>query len=208
MRWCSDIGMFAIDRPTRSCVHASPFCKRTCYNKKLYRLYPAMRAFDERLEQEWQALTGSDVRAELDRKLTRQTKRIRLMTRGEAFATGVDVAKVKALCDANPQSDFWAPTRGWRDSEMMPWLGCLRDTTPNIRLMWSMDPSTTDEQWAMAKAKGYSTMFFGDDGMTVTPNGDRPFKCPKTWRHALGHCAKCRKGCFGKGRIDVHLKQH
>jgi hypothetical protein len=57
-------------------------------------------------------------------------------------------------------------------------------------------------------------MFYGDDTMTTTPNGDRMFLCPKTHKKLKGHCSTCRAGCMGAKlpnygkRTDVHLSKH
>jgi len=77
-------------------------------------------------------------------------------------------------------------------------------TVPNARVLASLDPSNTPEEIADISGK-WSTMFFGDDTPEAMSNR---YACPKTHHHATGHCAKCLKGCFGKGRVDVHLKQH
>ena len=64
MRYCADIGMWAIDRPIPvSCVHATEFCWKSCYNSKLYKAFPSMRTADERYELEWQNLDPKQVKA-------------------------------------------------------------------------------------------------------------------------------------------------
>jgi len=59
-RYCEDIGMFATDRPINhtdnhfgSCVHRTDYCDETCYNVKLYKLYPNMAKRDDRCETIW-----------------------------------------------------------------------------------------------------------------------------------------------------------
>ena len=69
IRWGGDIGMFQIDRPINnipladgtfiqgSCnKYKTSFCSETCYNNKLYRLYPNMRGRDIRCERNWQKM--------------------------------------------------------------------------------------------------------------------------------------------------------
>ena len=62
LRWCADIGMWSLDRPindipntniTGSCVNRTSFCDATCYNNKLYRMFPAMLTKDIRNEEFW-----------------------------------------------------------------------------------------------------------------------------------------------------------
>ena len=62
-RWCEDIGQFSTDRPINdtknhegSCIHRTPFCNTTCYNLKLYNIYPNMHNRDDRCETIWQKL--------------------------------------------------------------------------------------------------------------------------------------------------------
>ena len=68
-RYCDDIGMFASDSPINdvgsvkgSCDHRTSFCDETCYNVKLYRMYPNMGKRDERCEKEWMQVSGDAVR--------------------------------------------------------------------------------------------------------------------------------------------------
>ena len=55
-RFCHDIGMFANDRPINpttnhdgSCDHRTAFCDATCYNVKLYKMYPTMAKHTQHL---------------------------------------------------------------------------------------------------------------------------------------------------------------
>ena len=99
-RWTPDIGMFSFDRPINdtehhegSCVHRTDFCNETCYNVKLYKLYPNMAKRDDRCESIWQTINrinAPNIKAWLDRKRN-QTKRVRHMTRGEAIKDSSDV---------------------------------------------------------------------------------------------------------------------
>lgn len=210
IRWCGDIGMFAYDRPIpESCVHATAFCRETCYNEKLYTTYPLMRVKDVRNEAYWQQLDGLQVNFDL-RKRRKQTDRLRLMTRGEAFRDLLDVARVESIAANNPQRLIWVPTRAWRSPLLNAMVTRLRNTYSNLRILASTDPTTNDEEWVQLKAQGWSTMFYGDDTTRYTPNGDKYFLCPKTHGAKVrGACAKCKRGCFrADKRVDVHLAQH
>lgn len=223
IRWCEDIGMFATDRPINdvaiggvtfvegSCVHRTGHCEATCFNNKLYKLYPAMAQRDIRVEQEWRDVKGSVFASALLRK-RKQTSRVRFKTRGETIKEYSDIARVKDICTMSPDTTFWMPTRAWRNTFLRLKVKQLGKECPNLVPLASTDPDTTDEEWGMLKGEGWSTMFYGDDNMTMTPNGDRMFKCPKTHKGLKGHCAICKGGCFapdvlGK-RADVHLSQH
>lgn len=134
------------------------------------------------------------------------------MTRGEAIKDASDIDKVLEICLANPGSLFWLPTRAWRDKNLRLQIQQKLFNLPNLAVNASMDPSNTKEEWALVKAEGFSTMFYGDDNMTTTPNGDRMFLCPKTHKKLKGHCSICVGGCMKnaiKGaRSDVHLSKH
>lgn len=218
MRWCEDIGMHAFDRPIYdtdkvkgSCNHASDYCKQTCYNMKLYKIYPAMHDKDVRNEASWQSITGEGVAKFLSRK-RKPTNRARFMTRGEAFKDYSDIPRVLDIVRSTPNIFWWAPTRAWRDK--MLWNSIMIDLkeVTNIAILASTDPTTTKEEWAWLKANGISTMFYGDDTMTTTPMGDRFFKCPKTHKKLKGHCGICKAGCFApvtlKREVHVHLSKH
>lgn len=218
MRWCEDIGMYAFDRPINdtdkvsgSCTHASDYCKQTCYNMKLYKLYPAMHDKDIRNEASWQSITGDGVAKFLSRK-RKPVHRARFMTRGEAFKDYSDISRVVDICTKTPNTLWWCPTRAWRDKIL--WNSIVADLkhVKNIAILASTDPTTTDEEWAWIKANNISTMFYGNDEMTTTPNGDRMFLCPKTHKKLKGHCGVCKAGCFApltlNRRVDVHLSKH
>ena len=166
-----------------------------------------MWALDRPISAAWRGNDAAGLAQALSRKRT-QTRRARLMTRGEAFRDYGDVARVARIAAATPGTVWWVPTRAWRSPVLWLYIVTTLGNAKNIRILWSMDPSNAPEDWAMAKREGASTMFFGDDGLAVTPNGDRMFRCPKTWKHKAGHCAICKAGCFSTRRVDVHLKQH
>jgi hypothetical protein len=208
IRFCPDIGMFAYDRSIKdSCVHATEFCTTSCFNDKLYKLYPKMYSKDIRNEAYWASITGEQVRTTLSKK-RRQTKRVRLMTRGEAFSTYADIPKVVDILNQNPANLWWIPTRAWRNPLMRLLLTTHIKPLPNARLLASMDTTNTVEEWESLTLDGWSTMSFGADWATHTPQMEPMYKCPKTFYHAVGFCERCVKGCFSKERVHVHLKQH
>lgn len=211
MRFCDDIGMFAIDRSIpESCVHQTEFCKRECFNDKLYKLYPAMETKDVKNEIAWKAISKQSA-IEFRNKLKRarrQTNRVRLMTRGEAFSDYADVERVRILLVHNPDSVFWIPTRAWRNPVIWSMVQSTIAPLPNARIHCSLDPTNDADETSWIDTMGYSTMYFGDDTET-----DSRFKCPKTWQTRKGsrkreYCSSCIKGCFADFKVDVHLKKH
>ena len=233
LRWCVDIGMFAVDRPIPTtkwapgCTHKTPYCTRTCYNNKLYKLYPAMHAKDVRNEQAWQDCDGVDYADSLDLK-HKPTHRFRLMTRGEAFATLDDVERVADIARANPYRLLWVPTRAWRDPMFRARIEGELFNFNSMVILASLDPSNTEAEWRDLVSAGWSTMYYGKpnagwDGPTRKVQNAKSFYCPKTYgavdsvnkeRHKpiKGHCIDCVGGCFAPAtlsrRVDVLMKQH
>ena len=210
IRFCDDIGMFAYDRSReQSCIHATAFCKgeypgsTPCFNAKLERAFGyTIAPKDVRNDAYWAQLTGPQVKRDLARRRN-QTTRVRLMTRGEAFADVTDVYRVKDILQHSPATTFWIPTRAWRDKLLRTLIAAEIRPLKNARVLASIDPSNSETEIASLTANNWSTMFYGDDSAT----GGR-YKCPKTFNHASGHCAKCVKGCFSAKRVDVLLKAH
>jgi len=197
-----DIGCFVINRPMSSCKHCTTFCRSTCYNWKLYNIYKHMSTKDIRNETYWQGIDGREVSRTLDRKKL-QTKRIRLMSRGEALKDLTDIDRIIDLCKSNPKRLVWLPTRAWRDAKLRQVIIDRLFPLKNLRLSASIDPSNTKQEIEDLKRDGFSTMFYGDD----TDTTDR-IKCSKTWKHRKGACVTCKGGCFSRSQKHVHLKMH
>jgi len=237
LRWCADIGMWSLDRPindipntniTGSCVNRTSFCDATCYNIKLYRMFPAMLTKDIRNEEFWQSLSTTRLHTygtqahtydhpslvSLRKKFKnsrRQTKRVRLMTRGEGIKDKSDVQRIRILCEEFPDVIWWLPTRAWRDIELRGLIARYLMPLPNLALNASLDPTNTENEIRLLKSDGWNTMFYGDDTRT-TMNEKRMFMCPKTHKKLTNHCGICKGGCFSLSsigrRTDVHLSQH
>jgi len=220
-RYCGDIGMFANDRPINdtenhegSCVHRTDYCDVTCYNVKLYKMYPDMAKRDDRCEAIWQTINrvnAVSIREHFKRK-RKQTKRVRHMTRGEAIKDAADVYRVRDIALANPDTIWWMPTRAWRNPLLKLMIEQDLMTLPNMAVNASLDPSNTDDEWNMLKRDGWNIMFYGDDSVTHDPDGERLFDCPKTGKGLKGHCGICKGGCFSQTTIGkrktVLLHQH
>lgn len=202
IRWCDDIGMFALDRSRKTCLFRTEFCAKHCYNGKLYTAFGHnMIPKDYKSDMFWESVTGPELRSILARKRN-QTNRIRLCTRGEPISSHSDITNIRLWANANPYTIFWIPTRAWRNAELRARIRSELCGVRNLRIMASTDPSNTHEEIDSLKADGWSTMFFGDDTRNYG------FLCPKTWRGKKSHCAICRGGCFSPRRVDVHLKAH
>jgi hypothetical protein len=218
-RWCDDIGQFAIDRPINdttnhkgSCVHKTKFCMDTCFNNKLYKLYPKMHDRDDRIESIWQNLDPYSIKPFLQRK-RKQTKRVRLMTRGEAFVNYIDVHKVRNIVEDNPNTDWWIPTRAWHNNLLKSLIEKVLFPIKNVAINASLDPSDSKDDWNMLRSDGWNIMFYGDEDLTNVPDSDiKMFLCPKTHKKLKGHCDICKAGCFSPSTLQrqqfVHLSQH
>jgi len=210
IRYCTDIGMFALDRPRDvTCVHATEYCWNSCFNNKLERAFPAIHPRDIRNENYYQRLDGPSFKAVMKRK-RKSTRRFRGCTRGENFSNRADVLRWYDIITANPDTDFWLPCRAWRDKALRALILELLMPLPNAHVAASLDPETID-QWPELQAEGWLAMYFGDDNDTPRADG---YACPKTWHHkhfkavSKAPCTTCTGGCFSKKPILVHLKQH
>jgi len=225
-RWCKDINMWTIDRPINpvgdvegSCVHRTSFCDTSCYNVKLYKMFKGMAKKDIANEKFWQSLPtnkndNQDSLKALQQKLfrsRRQTKRARLMSRGEAIKDMSDVFRIKTLCEATPDTVWWVPTRAWRDEGLKQLIQDVLFPLKNISLNASLDPTNTKQEEQMLKDSGWNTMYFGDDKQTTSKVGDRRYLCPKTHKK-IKICDTCKGGCFSQVALgkqaNVHLSQH
>ena len=206
IRFCSDIGMFAFDRPRSTCKHRTKFCMEHCYNGKLYSLYE-LEGKDKRNEEQWQACSGSELGKTLARK-RKQTARFRLATRGESLAGVSDIAKVYKMALSAPDTLIWLPTRAWHKGYILRLLEKFIMPLKNVRLMASIDPSDDIEFVKFIANRGWSTMFFGDDLNHPLQDDYEIHKCAKTFAGIKGACATCTGGCFMEEQVHVWLKEH
>lgn len=211
-----DIGMIAVDRDIKtSCLWRTKFCSRHCYNRALFRVRPNLKKSGDPDEVFWDILDGdvlheilhSDAFKDFSQRMGKTPKfmrgRMRLATRGEAFSEPNDVLKVDDMMSKNPQTVFWVTTRSWVDDEMAEMIEATVMRNENARVLASLDPSHTAQQYERIMGMGWNTIFFGDDTFT-----EGRFLCPKTWQKKLSYCRICQKGCFSKKPVDVHLKLH
>lgn len=214
-----DIGMLAIDRDIRtSCLWRTSFCAKHCYNRALEIVRPSIKKAGPTDELFWEELDGEllhkmlhsesfkDACGRLGKTPAFMRARMRLATRGEAFAVPSDVHKVADICLENPSTTFWVTTRCWIDRTMARTVEKGLLGIPNIRVLASLDPSHSARQWNRAYDLGWNTIFFGDDDFE-DPVVER-YLCPKTWDHKASYCRICRNGCFKKGPVHVHLAVH
>lgn len=202
---CNNIGLWTINRPRElTCIHATEFCRNHCYNNKLERIFHnKIHSKDTQNEINWQTLTGEILKDLLTHIKT--VKRLRLMSRGEAFTTLHDVRKVEDFCIKNPDWLFWVPTRAWRDGFLRLSIELILMRLPNLRLFGSIDPSNSIEEMQSLIKSGWSTAFFGSEEFYL--KGMIP--CPKTHfkKSNKVKCSNCNI-CFSSERVDVHYKEH
>jgi len=202
--------MFTIDRSREdSCIHKTKFCDDTCFNNKLERVFKQMLTKDVKNDEAWLDNDTKGLAKTLSRKRN-QTTRVRLMSRGEAFKDTDDIVRVMHILRDNPNSNFWIPTRAWREPALWDKIKIIPRLFKNATILWSFDPSNTLDEWQQSVDTDNSVMFYGDDEFLSDPitNG-KMFMCPKTHKDLKGHCSICKGGCFRKDRRTVvHLKQH
>ena len=222
-RYCDDIDMFAWDRPINdtenhkgTCDHRTDYCDKTCYNVKLYRMYPNMSVRDDRCETIWQKMTPEEIRSSFYSWLSKrkkQTKRVRACTRGEGIKDISDIYRIKEMALEAPDSIIWLPTRAWRNTLLKSLIEIELMPLPNVAVNASLDPSNTKDEWQSLIDSNWNIMFFGDDDMIEDPvYKQRMFLCPKTHKKLSGHCSVCKAGCFSQKTINrtqiVHLSEH
>lgn len=204
IRFCKDIGCFALDFPKFTCAFRTEFCNANCYNIKMHRMYgDAMVKRDQFNLDAWATCTVQEFVDSLTKKRTRQINRFRFATRGEVFYSSQNIQKIRDIAQAMPDTIFWVPTRAWRNSMRRAEIMAVLFPMKNVRVMASIDPSNSLDEVSALKADGWSTIFFGDNDAT-----NNRVKCEKTWCHVKGACANCENGCFNSERVDIHLKQH
>jgi len=198
------INLWTINRPRTTCKWSTKYCQRFCYNKRVERVFAhSVKSRDIINEKIWQDLTGSQLHERLSH--IRTIKRIRLMTRGEAFTNLTDVLKVKNLCRYNTDWTFIIPTRAWRNKHLKHLIEMHIQSLPNARLYASIDPSNTLLEINDLIISGWSTAFFGEQSLDFMPN---PIKCPKTFNKQVEiKCSNCNI-CFDPTRKDVQFKKH
>lgn len=202
---CRNIGLWTINRSRSSCKFATPFCKMHCYNKKLEAIFNHTIAKKDIINDKiWSWLDGDKLKQALSHIKT--VKRIRLMTRGEAFTSLSDTMKVLDMVTKNPDWIFWIPTRAWQDSQLRHFILNRIKPLPNVRIQASIDPYTTNSDVNLLQVEGWNLAYFGtndlQEGFT---------RCPKTWKKARSKstikCSECNI-CFGTSPVNVHYKMH
>lgn len=224
-RQCADIGLWAVDSDMGSCVWRTPACDY-CYNRK-NKCGTFKRA--------WAVGGGdSDNWSTANEKTFNGLYRVRLNTRGEAFPTLSQVARVGSWVAANPNTKFWIVTRSWQmgmrgspenwykiNEKFMQAIDNQIRIYKNAFVQASID-DWTKQHTAELINRGWNTMFFSKDNnphpAENLENGN-VVKCKKTWNriknpvtnrwmHKKGLCRTCTTGCFSNVRTDVHLKFH
>ena len=205
------IGMYTIDRPMNTCIFASNFCRRTCYNNKLYKsmFRETMLQRDKYNALFWDNLDGPYLYLLLKNKRIRG-KRVRFCTRGEPITCYDDILKIEDILRYNPNTLFWLPTRAHNRKEYKKFIEDILFQYDNIRIQASIDIETNKDHIEVLKKDRWSTMFYGD-------NDDIQGRvlCPKTWLYNRvtkyhGYCRECSI-CFNndmKRPVHLHLRQH
>ena len=197
IKWVPDIGMYAIDRPMKTCVWKSEWCGKHCYNIKFFKTFPKnMIPFETKAERSWDAFTPENF-AEWLKNVSRPVKRFRICTRGEPFTNLDDIIKIREIAHENQNIEFWIPTRAFSNDQMMVNIEYAFRGYWRAKIMWSVDPCTNT---SLMDGSHRPWIIVGRDDC------GSPVKCPKTWEHVEGACGTCEIGCFSGH--DVLLKEH
>lgn len=213
IRYCDDLGMYTFSRGYDTCLWRTQWCAKHCYWKKYRSMGWSTDQSDEADNSWWKNVSAADFAYEL---FKRDCLRFRFSMKGEIWTAQDDIVQVVAIATLLPRTQFWIPTRAWRDRDTR--LAIQRWQKPNMHVMASIDPTTTELEVAMLREDGWSLFYVGDNGdpgqFLLGESGLEEkitkdmFRCPKTWQHKLGHCVICEEGCFKKSRVEVHLKKH
>jgi hypothetical protein len=210
LRKCDSLGIPVFDLPTCTCLWKTSFCKKFCYNNKLRKVHKNGKAPDginwtvdnQRLKI-WRTKSAYEIVSDWkNSRSLKNTKRMRMCSRGEPFDSIDDVLKMQDIAFALPFVKFWVPTRAWRNPLLRIDIESMLLDLPNVFVQASIDPTTTIGEAKSLTSSGWGTMYFGNDETPLIPAK----KCPKTWRKLHGNCATCRL-CFTKG-TNVWLKKH
>ena len=217
IRWCSDIGLYVLDRSKESCVYKTTFCIENCYNNKLYKIFKLMSNKDVRNEEYWASFTPFEFNYFIKHK-RHKLSRFRFCARGEPFDNMQSVVRIRNIVKEFPDITFQLPTRAWREEPIRKGIEDYIMPFPNARVIASIDPSNTISELNIAH--GWRTFFFGDDTKhpyetnsvfkqsAIVLAQSAIIRCPKTWNKMVGYCGICNVGCFNKEKKHVWLKQH
>ena len=220
IRQVPEIGMFAFSRGMSTCLWKTPWCEKNCYALKFYRMGWSKAEYDKLDNDFWLETQPVDFAAAVNKAAGNvSVKRFRFSIKGEIWTGEKDVAKVSGIMYLMPDTLFWIPTRAWHNGNMAEAIERLVFQRPNARVLASVDPNTTPDEFMWLKYRGWQTVFSGDNEdsrqLMLVPGGTQEkitvgmHKCEKTWNERGGHCAVCARGCFSsKKDVRVHLKQH
>ena len=166
----------------RSCPGSTPWCREHCYAQRI-----TSPVLDVHLKN---TFAGAEVP-----ELPEGTELMRMHVDGD-FDSVAYIDRWFEIVSKNPFTEFWAYTRSWSVSELLPALERLRALS-NMQLFASVDESTTGlppEGWRVA-------WIDGDPRATG-------LVCPEE-RQLLSNCEACGY-CFHapKQKRDVIFLQH
>lgn len=209
---CPSLGIHKLD-PALVCPWRTDACK-ACYAMAAYR--------------RWRSALSTDGRRYMVDAVGRDAARwflwapchfngipaVRIATRGEALKNRADLEHVRSLVASCPDTLWMLPTRAWRDPAMRELIQTRLMGLGNLRLLASIDRTSTQEEYDALVADGWSTMGFwarGDNPHPFAP--ETCLRCPKTWggAHGATACKRCSSegiGCFQSARKDVFLRLH
>lgn len=171
--------------PIETCPGATAWCKSVCYDVKSLR-YPEARN-KRAANAENPAVPAVPAKA----------KTLRIHIGGDFDSVAYICAWHKRISD-RPDVAFWAYTRSWRVSRLLPALEKLR-ALPNLQLFASVDsttPETPPAGWRIAHAVP----------SFEAPDKPQGYACPEqTGRKP--DCERCAY-CFAGKRGDVVFAEH
>ena len=219
IRYTEEIGMYSFSRGRVACRWQTEWCTKNCYAAKFYRLGWSKDEYDVAYNSYWRGVESDQFVSDVLKANNHGIPaRFRFAVCGEIWAKPSDVEKVYLIMYQMPETLFWIPTRAWHDGNMAEAIERLILPMDNARVLASVDPDTTEDEFVWLRHRNWSMVFAGDNSdpnqMLLAPGGTqekltaRMHRCEKTWDQLSGRCATCEQGCFAPGSVRVHLKQH
>ena len=173
-----------------TCPGASTWCREHCYARKIERLRPnCRRAYMRNLAL---SLDLDRLIEQVLEALPEDAPVVRIHVGGDFYSVEY-VDTWRFICEARPNTQFWAYTRSWTQPELREALERLR-ALPNVELFASTDTAMP------LPPEGWRVAFIEGDGRATG------LACP----HQLGQVASCLECgyCFRKKAGNVVFQIH
>jgi hypothetical protein len=195
------------------CVGASTVCLAICYAMQNHFTRPKVKEAHER---NYKESLRKDFVATMSRDLREKFVRIMRIHAGGEFYSAAYVRKWIAIAERNPSVLFFAYTRSWADSEVLPSLREL-SRMPNVVLWWSCDRASKAPPRVKGIRRAYLMssdddipryhvdLVFRNKRKTTLKWVDDAIVCPAENGVTSTTCSQCQL-CFRSKPVPIHRK--